>query len=87
VHRTDAFCWLPGAVNAVRRLNDAGYSVFVVTNQSGVARDLFDETAVAELHAWMSDTLRAAGAHIDDLRYCPHHPDAKVASYTNPQKI
>ncbi len=81
VHRTDAFCWLPGAVNAVRQLNDAGYYVFVVTNQSGVARDLFDETAVAELHAWMSDTLRAAGAHIDDLRYCPHHPDAKVASY------
>jgi D-glycero-D-manno-heptose 1,7-bisphosphate phosphatase len=81
VHRVEDFRWLPGVINAVRQLNDAGYYVFVVTNQSGVARGLFGETAVRDLHAWMNEELRRAGAHIDDMRYCPHHPDARIHAY------
>jgi D-glycero-D-manno-heptose 1,7-bisphosphate phosphatase len=81
VHRIADFCWLPGAISAVRALNDNGYHVFIVTNQSGVARGLFDEAAVRGLHEWMDGELRAAGAHIDDFRYCPHHPEASVAAY------
>jgi D,D-heptose 1,7-bisphosphate phosphatase len=81
VHRVADFRWLPGAVNAVRRLNDGGYYVFVVTNQAGVARGLYDEFAIDKLHGWMNEELRAAGAHIEDMRYCPHHPEASVAAY------
>jgi len=81
VHRIVDFRWLPGAVNAIRRLNDCGYYVFVVTNQSGVARGLHDETAIRDLHGWMNEELRAASAHIDDIRYCPHHPQAAIAAY------
>jgi D-glycero-D-manno-heptose 1,7-bisphosphate phosphatase len=55
--------------------------VFVVTNQAGVARGFYTEADVARLTAWMRDDLRAAGAHIDDLRYCPYHPDGTVEAY------
>ena len=48
---------------------------------SGVARGIYDEAAVDALHGWMNEELRAAGAHIDDLRYCPHHPEASIAAY------
>lgn len=81
VYRIADFRWLPGAVNVVRALNTRGYYVFIVTNQSGVARGLYGEAAVRDLHDWMNDELRAAGAHIDDFRYCPHHPEASVAAY------
>lgn len=81
VHRVADFRWLPGAKNAVRALNGGGYYVFVVTNQSGVARGLYDEAAIRDLHDWMNVELRAAGGRIDDFRYCPHHPEGGVADY------
>jgi D-glycero-D-manno-heptose 1,7-bisphosphate phosphatase len=81
VHRFEDFHWLPGAKDAIHRLNAAGVYVFVVTNQSGVARGLFGEDAVAALHARMREDLHAIGAGIDDFRYCPHHPDVGVGAY------
>jgi D,D-heptose 1,7-bisphosphate phosphatase len=81
VHRIADFRWFSGAVNAIRRLNDGGYYVFIVTNQSGVARGMYDESAIHDLHGWMNEELRTAGAHVDDIRYCPHHPQASIAAY------
>ena len=81
LHRRADFRWLPGAVDAVRALNRAGFLVFVVTNQSGVARGLHDEAAVRDLHAFMTGELAAMGGRIDDFRFCPHHPRGSVASY------
>ncbi|WP_322518160.1 HAD family hydrolase [Rhodopseudomonas palustris] len=77
----ERFRWMPGIAAAIRRLNEAGYYVFVITNQSGVARGLFSEDDVQALHRWMLDELRKQDARIDDIRYCPHHPDGIVEAY------
>lgn len=81
VHRVADFTWVDGALDAIRRLNRLGWLVFVVTNQSGVARGYYDEAAVAALHGWMAAEAERAGAHIDDFRYCPHLPKASVPAY------
>ncbi|WP_114395814.1 HAD-IIIA family hydrolase [Oleisolibacter albus] len=77
----DRFRWIEGAPQAIAALNDAGFSVFVVTNQAGVARGYYDESAVGTLHARINQELRNFGAHIDDFRYCPHHPDGDLPGY------
>ena len=78
----DRLRWMPGIATAIKKLNDAGYFVFVFTNQSGVARGFFSEDDVRSLHEWMRAELARDGARIDDFRYCPHHPDGVVADYT-----
>lgn len=75
------FEWMPGAKAAIRAATEAGLHVFVVTNQAGVARGFYDEAAVTDLHAWMVAEVRRAGGTIDDIRFCPTHPEGSVAAY------
>lgn len=81
-HRIEDFCWIDGAIEAIKLFNDKGWFVIVVTNQAGIARGYYDSAAVDKLHAWMQDQLRAKGAHIDAFYYCPHHPDGTESSLT-----
>jgi D-glycero-D-manno-heptose 1,7-bisphosphate phosphatase len=66
---------LPGAMEAISRLNHAGYHVVLATNQSGLGRGLFDVAALNAVHSHMIKTLAAAGGRIDAIFYCPHTPD------------
>lgn len=81
VGTVERFRWIDGAPEAVKALNDAGLFVFVVTNQAGVARGLYGEDGVHAVHAHIVAELAGYGAHIDDFRYCPYHPEGVVAEY------
>ncbi len=63
---------LPGALEAIARLNHAGWHVVVASNQSGLGRGLFDMAALNAMHAKMHKLLAAQGGRIDAIFYCPH---------------
>ena len=73
--------WIDGAREAVKAVNDAGYFAFVVSNQSGVARGLYQESDIHSLHRWMADEMAMMGAHIDAFEYCPDHPEGTIERY------
>jgi D-glycero-D-manno-heptose 1,7-bisphosphate phosphatase len=75
----DEFLFLPGSIQAIVRLNQAGYTVAVATNQSGIARGLYDEDILAAIHDKMHRHIEAAGGDIAVTAHCPHMPDAGCA--------
>jgi D,D-heptose 1,7-bisphosphate phosphatase len=77
-HRPKDLVMISGASAAVRLLNNSGFYVFVVTNQSGVARGYYTEAAVDLFNTHIQDALMSEGAHIDAFYYCPHHPDGLI---------
>jgi len=81
VSTPDRFEWIEGAREAVKALNDAGYLVIVVTNQSGIGRGYYAEAAFKDLCTWIDGELAAAGAHIDATYFCPNHPEHGVGVY------
>ncbi len=70
---------IPGAAEAVRALNDAGWFVVVVTNQSGIARGYLTEEDLGKVNSELERQLSITGAHIDALYFCPHLPSAGCA--------
>lgn len=81
VHRIEDFVFLPGAVEALRLLKEAGYCLVVITNQSGIARGLYSEAEYLALTDHMRQRLATAGVELDAVEYCPHLPEAPVARY------
>jgi len=71
----------PWAAEAIRRLNRAGRPVIVVTNQSGVARGVFTEDLLHQVHQKVGFELAAQKAKVDAVYYCPHHPEGPVEAY------
>ncbi len=72
---------LPGVVEGLRALQQANYRLFVITNQSGVARGYFSEQLLAATHTRLAEMLAAEGVTISDVYYCPHHPEAALDRY------
>ncbi len=72
VNHVDRFQIFPYAAEAIRHLNQAEIPVIVVTNQSGIARNIFPESLVHEVHKKMVKELAAGGAWIDAIYFCPH---------------
>jgi D-glycero-D-manno-heptose 1,7-bisphosphate phosphatase len=84
-HRTDYVkCWdefifLPGVFDAFRRLAAMPYAVIVVSNQSVIGRGLVPQKVVDDIHLRMLTEIRVRGGRVDEVIYCPHHPDLKCA--------
>jgi D-glycero-D-manno-heptose 1,7-bisphosphate phosphatase len=72
---------IPNAARAIREANRAGLKVFVITNQSGIARGLFTEADLHRIHHHFENLLAEQGARIDKIFYCPHHPDYGIPPY------
>lgn len=81
VGQVDRFVWIADAREAILRINRSDHYAFVVTNQSGVARGLYDEADVGRVHRHMQADLARIGARIDDFRYCPHHEQGTIEAY------
>lgn len=72
---------LDGVPEGLRQLQDEGYQLIVVTNQSGVARGYFEEHALVHVENRLRELLASAGIQLTGFYYCPHHPDGKVPQY------
>lgn len=66
---------VPGSLEAIARLTRAGFRVFVLTNQSGIARNYFDEGVLQKIHERMLDAIKEHGGSVEAILFCPHGPD------------
>lgn len=81
LHRPEDFEFIAGAPLAIKLLKDAGFHVIVVTNQSGVGRGYYAESAVHDLHRYVDSELARADTGIDAYYFCPHHPEHAQGPY------
>ncbi len=81
VRRPEQLVLIPGAAEAVRTLNERGFLICVISNQSGVARGYLTEADLVPIHARLQEELGRAGAHLDRITYCPHHPTEGLPPY------
>lgn len=72
---------LPGAAEALVAAERAGFQIVLVTNQAGVGHGRFDELRLDSIHDRLRELLAGAGARLDGIYYCPHHPEALLARY------
>lgn len=81
LHRMEDFVILPGVIEGMKLLQDAGYLLIIVTNQSGIGRGYYSEEDFINLNDWMLSLLREKGIQITKVYYCPHLPDARLEKY------
>jgi len=82
VHRIDDFELIPGALEALKLLTSHNISIYIVTNQAGIAKGYFTEEQFKELTKYMVDWFKDEGISIEDVLFCPHHPEGIIPDYT-----
>ena len=81
LHKIEDFEFLPGVIEGLKLLQEAGYLLIVITNQSGIARGYYTEEDFHKLNDWMIEKLNESGVKISKVYFCPHLPDANIEKY------
>lgn len=81
LYKIDDFEFIPGVLEGLRKLQDLGLLLVIVTNQSGIARGYYTEEDFQKLNNWMISKLNENGIVVSGVYYCPHLPDAKIERY------
>ncbi len=84
IYKPEDFVFNPGVIEGMKRLQDAGYLLFVITNQGGVAKGIYTAADVALVHARMCEELEKHGVKITKIYYCPHHESVKTCVCRKP---
>lgn len=82
LYKIEKLRWVDGAKEAAAYLTALGYKLFIVTNQSGIARGYYTVEQMQELHAYMRREIAAVGGRIEKIYYCPHHKEGVVPEYS-----
>lgn len=77
LHKIQDFQFTPGAIPALKKLSKTDYKIIIITNQSGIARGYYKKSDLIKLNNWLINYLKNKNIRIDDILYCPHHPDDK----------
>ncbi len=75
ITRYEDFKLLPHAIRYIKELHQAGYKIIVITNQGGIAKGLYTRSELFAMHLSMNEEILLSGGKIDEIYYCPHHPD------------
>lgn len=81
IGKRERVSFVPGALTAIRAASDAGWHVFIAADHFSEAQGLYKESQFASLCTWVIDAIRAEGGTIDDLGYCPSHPQGRIKTY------
>ncbi|RIJ46086.1 HAD family hydrolase [Maribellus luteus] len=73
--RIEDFEFQPGIFDLIRSYSDQDYLIFIITNQSGIARGYYTENDYLQLTQWMTEQLQINGIHVEKVYHCPHHPE------------
>ena len=82
VHKIEDFELIPGTLEALKLLTDYKIKIYIITNQAGIARGYFREEQFHDLTRYMLNRFDEIGCKIEEVLYCPHHPDGTIPEYT-----
>lgn len=84
IYRKEDVVFNPGVIEGLKRLQDAGYMLFIVTNQGGIAKGIYTHEDVKAVHEYMCSEFASHGIRIDKIYYCPHHESVKTCVCRKP---
>ena len=84
IYKPEDFVFNPGVIEGMKKLKEAGYLLFVITNQGGIAKGIYTHEDVKKVHARMCEELERNGVKIDKIYYCPHHESVKTCICRKP---